>query len=166
MIRRHSGAAGLSTRIGRQGMIPKTDETGAPERTAHPVFRNVEATVQAGLSGTGVSAGMRAVLEVVFRNGPMSMAEIAERLLLSRRFVRRMCVQAAHAGLLEAVPNPASRDAHFLQVTQRGGRIIERIRDNERKHLKAAATGVPREDAVTHVRIYKALDMFFAGVSG
>ena len=45
-----------------------------------PLLRDLAAAVQAGLAGTGISMGMRAVLEAVYRNGPMSAGEMGERL--------------------------------------------------------------------------------------
>lgn len=131
---------------------------------ANPLLRDIEAAVGAGLAGTGISMGMRAVLEAIYRNGPMSAAEMGERLRLKPAFVGRMAAAAVKMELLEALPNPAHRNAHFFQITRKGRMAVLRIRDGESRYLK----NIPRDDEPagpegTHARIHKALDLFFAG---
>ncbi len=128
-----------------------------------PLLRHITAAVEAGLSGTGISVGMRAVLEVLHRNGPMTVPEMTARLQLKRQFVHKMASEAATAGLLEALPNPAHRRANYFGVTARGRAAITRIRDAETQRLKQFLAHVPKGDIEAHARVQKALNLFFAG---
>ncbi len=130
-----------------------------------PLLRHITAAMEAGLAGTGVSAGMRALLEVIHRNGPMTVPEMTERLQLKRQFVHKTAVDAVDAGFLEAMPNPAHKRAHFFAITARGRAAVIRIRDQETRWLRDFLRQFPREDIEAHSRIQKALNLFFAGVA-
>lgn len=130
-----------------------------------PLARHITAAVEAGLAGTGVSVGMRAVLEMVHRNGPMTIPEMAQRLQLKRQFVHRMTGEAMTAGLLETLPNPSHRRSHFFQVTSSGRAVIQEIRASETQHLRAFLGQVSKADVEAHARIQKALNLFFSGAS-
>jgi DNA-binding MarR family transcriptional regulator len=130
-----------------------------------PMMRHVTAAMEAGLAGTGISAGMRAILEVVHRNGPMTVPEMTVRLQLKRQFVHKVAADAVAAGLLETVPNPSHRRAHFFAVSAKGSAAIVRIRDQETRWLRDFARQFPKEDIEAHARIQKALSLFFAGVA-
>ena len=128
-----------------------------------PLLRDLAAAVQAGLAGTGISMGMRAVLEAVYRNGPMSAGEMGERLGLEPAFVHRMAGSAEAAGLLEPMPDPAHREAHFFQITREGRMAVHRIRDGETRYLRRIAREEQNPDPGAQARIHKALELFFAG---
>lgn len=130
-----------------------------------PLMRHIAAALEAGMADTGISTGMRAILEVVHRNGPMTVPEMTERLQLKRQFVHRMVSDAVGCGLLEALPNPAHKRAHYFCVTPAGRTVVVRIRDAEKQRLRAFLKEVPAADIEAHARIQKALNLFFAGVS-
>ena len=134
-------------------------------QAADPLLTDIAAAIEAGLAGTGVTPGMRAVLEVVYRNGPMSAAEMGDRLRLTPAFVHRMADLAEAAGLLEPMPDPAHRNAPFMQITRKGRMTVWRIRDGEAQHLRAIARMAPHGGSDAGARIRKALDLFFAGES-
>lgn len=131
-----------------------------------PLVRHITAAMEAGLAGTGVSAGMRAILEVVHRNGPMTVPEMTDRLQLKRQFVHRMVSDALACGFLEALPNPAHKRAHYFGITPAGRAAVIKIRDAEKAQLRAFLKNVPAADIEAHARIQRALNLFFAGVSG
>lgn len=135
-------------------------------QTPDLLFADIAAAIEAGLAGTGVSPGMRAVLEVVYRNGPMSAAEMGAGLGLEPAFVHRMADMAAAEGLLEPLTDPAHRDAPFMQITRKGRMTVWRIRDGEAQHLRAVARNAPGAGGDAGARIRKALDLFFAGGGG
>jgi DNA-binding MarR family transcriptional regulator len=90
-----------------------------------PLYRRVLRAVEQNEPVEGVSVGVRAVLDLLHRNGPMTVPQMGRAQSLSRQFVQRMVNDAAAAGLVELVDNPAHRRSRLVRLTGPGrARIV------------------------------------------
>jgi DNA-binding MarR family transcriptional regulator len=111
-----------------------------------PLYRRVLRAVEDDRPNSGVTAGERAVLDMLRRQGVMTVPEMAREQDLSRQFVQRMVNSAADSGYVEAVENPAHRRSPLLRLTAAGRGAIEALVDRENESLRAAAEGLTRGD--------------------
>ncbi|PZT71127.1 MarR family transcriptional regulator [Streptomyces sp. SW4] len=110
-----------------------------------PLYRRAQRSVEQGLTGDGLSVGVRAVLTLLHRNGPMTVPQMGRAQAISRQFVQRMVNEAAAGGLTESVPNPAHRRSPLIRLTERGRAAIDAVL--EREHLLLRQVGGELTDA-------------------
>lgn len=82
----------------------------------------------------GLTAARWQVLGAIIRQ-PLSVADIARAMGITRQSVQRIADLMAEQGLAEYVPNPAHRRAKLLKLTAAGDAALDRIRPAQ----KAAA---------------------------
>ncbi|MFF0109299.1 MarR family winged helix-turn-helix transcriptional regulator [Streptomyces hirsutus] len=99
-----------------------------------PLYRRVQRKVEQGEAVEGLSVGVRAVLDLLHKHGPMTVPQMGRAQAISRQFVQRMVNDAAARGLVESIPNPAHQRSSLIRLTD-GGRA-------------AIAAAVAREHAV------------------
>lgn len=71
-----------------------------------PLYRRVQRKVEQGEAVEGLSVGVRAVLDLLHRHGPMTVPQMGRAQAISRQFVQRMVNDAAARGLVESTPTP------------------------------------------------------------
>lgn len=82
-----------------------------------------------------VTAGGRAVLESLHRDGPSPVPDIARRRNVSRQHIQLLVNALLSEGLVEALDNPAHRRSPIISLTVAGRSAIRRMLDRERKLL-------------------------------
>ncbi|MET7733109.1 MarR family transcriptional regulator [Streptomyces sp. NPDC005402] len=75
----------------------------------------------------GVSVGVRSVLVLLHRYGPMTVPQMARLMALTRQFVQRMTNDAIERGWAEATPNPAHQRSSLIRITDEGTARITAI---------------------------------------
>jgi DNA-binding MarR family transcriptional regulator len=75
----------------------------------------------------GVSVGVRSVLVLLHRYGPMTVPQMGRVMTLTRQFVQRMVNDAAARGWVEATPNPAHQRSSLIRITDAGQAVITAI---------------------------------------
>jgi DNA-binding MarR family transcriptional regulator len=75
----------------------------------------------------GVSVGVRSVLVLLHRYGPMTVPQMARIMALTRQFVQRMTNDAMDRGWAEATPNPAHQRSSLIRITDEGVAVITAI---------------------------------------
>ncbi len=75
----------------------------------------------------GLTAARWQVLGAIVRQ-PLSVADIARAMGVTRQSVQRIADLMAEQGLAEYVPNPAHRRAKLLKLTAEGDTALDRIR--------------------------------------
>jgi DNA-binding MarR family transcriptional regulator len=101
-----------------------------------PLYRRALRAVERAEPVAGVSAGVRAVLDLLARNGPMTVPQMGRAQSLSRQFVQRMVNDALAAGLVELVANPAHRRSRLVRPTARGSAAIAAVTAREHDLLR------------------------------
>jgi DNA-binding MarR family transcriptional regulator len=104
-----------------------------------PLYRLALKAVEDAGPSYGVNAGVRMVLDLLRRNGPMTVPQMAAEQSLSRQFVQRMVNTAAADQLVRRMDNPAHRRSVLVALTDAGRRVIAAIVASE--HQRLAGTG-------------------------
>jgi DNA-binding MarR family transcriptional regulator len=131
-----------------------------------PVYRKVLRLVELDQRRTGMSVGVRNVLDQLRRGGDLTVPALARAQDLSRQFVQRMVNDARGAGWVEVVENPAHRRSGLVRLTRSGATAIDAVVAGELDRLALVGGGLtgPEVDATLRVldRMQAALDDLLA----
>jgi DNA-binding MarR family transcriptional regulator len=108
---------------------------------------------EAGLTPTRIS-----VLLTVDRHGPMRIAELAEQESLNPTMLSRAIGQLVDDGTLERVSDDRDRRAAWVNVTDAGHRLAERMRHERTDALNDALSGLDADDRRLLERALPALE--------
>ncbi|WP_309317308.1 MarR family winged helix-turn-helix transcriptional regulator [Streptomyces salinarius] len=146
---------------------PLPDPPLPPDELAHrlaqvydlvgPVYRRAQRLVEQGLAPEGLSVGVRAVLALLHRNGPMTVPQMGRAQAISRQFVQRMVNDAAARGLVESVPNPAHRRSSLIRLTDEGRTVVAAVLDRENVLLGQVGGDLTDSDLTTCLRVLGAM---------
>ncbi|CAL9593777.1 hypothetical protein SUDANB58_05290 [Streptomyces sp. enrichment culture] len=122
-----------------------------------PVYRRAQRLVERGLAPEGLSVGVRAVLALLHRGGPMTVPQMGRAQAISRQFVQRMVNDAVERGLVESVPNPAHRRSPLIRLTGGGRAAITAVLDREHALLREVGGGLTAAEVAACVRVLGAM---------
>jgi DNA-binding MarR family transcriptional regulator len=91
------------------------------------LYRRGLRKLEQGQQIEGVSVGVRSVLVLLRRYGPMTVPQMARLMALTRQFVQRMVNDAVAAGWAEVTPNPAHQRSSLIRITAEGEAVIDAI---------------------------------------
>jgi DNA-binding MarR family transcriptional regulator len=104
-------------------------------------LRTTAAGSEAGLTPTRIS-----VLLTVVREGPIRLAELADRESLNPTMLSRAISNLVEAGLLARSSDDGDRRAAWVEPTAAGRRLAERMRRERTDALNRALDGMSAED--------------------
>ncbi|MGW9493290.1 MarR family winged helix-turn-helix transcriptional regulator [Streptomyces prasinus] len=118
-----------------------------------PLYRRVQREVERGEAVEGLSVGVRAVLDLLRRHGPMTVPQMGRAQAISRQFVQRMVNDAAARDLVESTPNPAHRRSSLIRLTDGGRAAITTVVAREHAVLREVGGDLTDADlrACVHV---------------
>ncbi|MEP4029857.1 MarR family transcriptional regulator [Roseibium polysiphoniae] len=111
--------------------VSETSELYELIRLIRPAHRRLARAVEAKLVGTGLSVGMRAVMEVLNDAGAKSVPDIGRKLFLARQQIQLLANDLEELELIERRPNPAHRRSPLFALTDRGYALFGEIRARE-----------------------------------
>lgn len=115
-----------------------------------------EALVESKLEGTGLTVRMRAVMEVLFRHGSLSVPEIATRLHINRQYVQVMVNETIKAQLTRKTPNPRHQRSSLIELTSPGYELIDAAISAEMTVVENLSADLdPVEIAIAHDLVSK-----------
>lgn len=103
-----------------------------------PLYRRVQRKIEQD-AAPDLSAGIRAVLDLLREHEPMTVPQMGRAQSLSRQFVQRMVNEAAARHLVETVPNPAHQRSSLIRLTDHGHTAITEV--TTREHALLRRTG-------------------------
>ncbi|MFE9774844.1 MarR family winged helix-turn-helix transcriptional regulator [Streptomyces sp. NPDC005931] len=118
-----------------------------------PLYRRVQRKVEQGEAVEGLSVGVRAVMDLLHKHGPMTVPQMGRAQAISRQFVQRMVNDAAARGLVESIPNPAHQRSSLIRLTERGGAAIESVVAREHAVLRGVGGDLTDADVRSCVRV-------------
>ncbi|MEV5202450.1 MarR family transcriptional regulator [Streptomyces sp. NPDC053720] len=118
-----------------------------------PLYRRVQRKVEQAAPIEGLSVGVRAVLDLLRENGPMTVPQMGREQALSRQFVQRMVNDAAAARLVEIIPNPAHQRSSLVRLTGSGRAAILAALAREESLLRQVDGGLTDADVTACVRV-------------
>ncbi len=68
-------------------------------------------------------------LSLLDREGPLSVAELADRRNVKHQSMRLVAVQLEAEGLISKMPNPADGRSQLLSITDKGEKVLSRARE-------------------------------------
>ncbi|GAA3687258.1 MarR family transcriptional regulator [Nonomuraea antimicrobica] len=122
-----------------------------------PLYRRAYRQVEQDAPIEGLSVGVRAVLNLLLRHGPMTVPQMGRAQALSRQFVQRMINDAAARGLVEFAPNPAHKRSSLIRLTEEGRAAITTVIDRERAVLRQVGEGLTDTEVDACVRVLSRL---------
>lgn len=118
-----------------------------------PLYRRVQRKVEQSEAVEGLSIGVRAVLDLLRKHGPMTVPQMGRAQAISRQFVQRMVNDAAARGLVESVPNPAHRRSSLIRLTDAGRAAITAVLAREHLLLRQVGGGLTEADVRACLRV-------------
>ncbi|NDK31754.1 MarR family winged helix-turn-helix transcriptional regulator [Nesterenkonia haasae] len=126
-------------------------------RVLGPLYRKVSRTVERLQPTMGMSVGVRAVLEQLRREGPLTVPEMARSQELSRQFVQRMVHDATSAGWVQSRPNPAHRTSPLIRLTESGVGAVDEVVAHERALMGQVPGSLTGEDIAATLKVLTAM---------
>ncbi|MFF0014299.1 MarR family winged helix-turn-helix transcriptional regulator [Streptomyces sp. NPDC005374] len=91
------------------------------------LYRRGLRKLEQGEDVEGASVGVRSVLVLLHRYGPMTVPQMGRLMALSRQFVQRMVNDALDRDWAETAPNPAHQRSSLIRITPEGEAVITAI---------------------------------------
>jgi DNA-binding MarR family transcriptional regulator len=118
-----------------------------------PLYRRVQRKVEEGEAIEGLSVGVRAVLDLLHKHGPMTVPQMGRAQAISRQFVQRMVNDAAARGLVESIPNPAHRRSSLIRLTDEGRAAITAVLAREHTVLREVGGDLTEAEVAACLRV-------------
>jgi DNA-binding MarR family transcriptional regulator len=118
-----------------------------------PLYRRALRKVEQDASAGGLSVGVRAVLDLLRKHGPMTVPQLGRAQALSRQFVQRMVNDAASQGLVAVTPNPAHRRSSLIRLTDAGSAAISAVTAREHALLRQVGGDLTDAEITACVRV-------------
>jgi len=131
-------------------------------RLIRPVHRRLARAVEAKLEGTGITVGMRAVMEVLEEAGPLSVPDVGRVLFLARQQVQLMVNALEEHGLVERRPNPAHKRSPLFALTDKGQGVFGEIRAKENDEINTVCELFSENDLTAAQKVLCAMLDHFA----
>ena len=118
-----------------------------------PLYQASARAVDVWLRGTGLTVGLRAVLELLLARGPMTVPQIAREFAVTRQSVQALVDAGAASDLLELAENPQHRRSHLVTVTDRGRRTFADVHRRELANLDRVTADLDLADLALCARV-------------
>lgn len=118
-----------------------------------PVYRRAQRKVEEDAPVHGLSVGVRAVLNLLRGQGPMTVPQMSRAQALSRQFVQRMVNEAVARGLAETIPNPAHKRSWLIRLTSEGSAAIDALAAHEHALLGRVGGGLTGAEITSCLRV-------------
>jgi len=131
-----------------------------------PLLQRIEHAVQRGLDGTGLTVRMRAVMEILGRDGAQTVPALARALEIQRQYVQIMVDETTAAGMTERRRNAAHARSPLIALTGHGARVIRRVRDEEESRLRTLTKKLKADEVAIALRVQRQLLEAFSDLGG
>ncbi|HZF88529.1 MarR family winged helix-turn-helix transcriptional regulator [Streptomyces sp.] len=118
-----------------------------------PLYRRVQRAVEQGEAVEGLSVGVRAVLGLLHKHGPMAVPQMGRAQAISRQFVQRMVNDAAARGLVVSMPNPAHQRSSLIRLTDEGRAAITAVLAREHTVMREVGGGLTEAEVAACLRV-------------
>ena len=127
------------------------------------LFHKMGAAVTALHKDTGISGGMRAVLESLTNRGPQTVPQMARVRPVSRQHIQGLVNDLLDLGLVEYTDNPAHRRSKLVRTTELGGQTYTSLRQRESEAFAHLPLEIVPDDLVAANRVLSKLVDAFQG---
>lgn len=124
---------------------------------SRPLMQAAEAAVEHGLQGTALTVRMRAVLEMLYRHGDLTVPDLALKLDINRQYVQLMVNETLAEDLAVRKINPRHKRSTLLALTDKGRGLIEGVIEQEKMLVKVIEKKLDPADVATALAVVTAL---------
>lgn len=110
------------------------------------LFHKLAAAADALHHDSGITAGMRAVLESLVSQGPQTVPQMAKARPVSRQHIQGLVNALAAEGLVETQENPAHRRSHLIAASAAGLAAFKSIKEREAAAFVALSLAAEPEE--------------------
>jgi len=129
-----------------------------------PLYRRAQRKVEQDVAQEGLSVGVRAVLTMLHRHGPMTVPQMGRAQAISRQFVQRMVNEAAARALVETIPNPAHKRSSLIALTADGHALIAAVAAREGAMLREVGGALTDAEITNCIHVLSQLLRFLSDV--
>lgn len=122
-----------------------------------PLYRRAFRKIEQGEQIEGASVGVRSVLDLLRRFGPMTVPQMGRIMALSRQFVQRTVNDAVARGWAEVIPNPAHQRSSLIRLTDAGRTVITAVLAREHAVNRQVGGGLTDAEVTACVRVLREL---------
>lgn len=131
-------------------------------RHVRPLHRELARMLHRELEGTGITVGMRAIMEVLDELGPTPVPGIARTLRVPRQSVQRTVNVLTEEKLVERRENHAHRRSPRITLTKKGTSTFQKIRAREDEVLADVVKKLPAGEIEACLHVVEVLHTAFA----
>jgi DNA-binding MarR family transcriptional regulator len=118
-----------------------------------PLYQASARAVDVWLRDTGLTVGLRAVLELLLDRGPMTVPQIAREFAVTRQSVQALVDAGAARSFVALAENPQHRRSHFVTVTELGRDAFADVHRRELANLDRVAADLDPADLALCARV-------------
>jgi DNA-binding MarR family transcriptional regulator len=122
-----------------------------------PLLQHIERAVQRGLEGTDLTVRMRAVMEILDRDGAQPVPALARALDIKRQYVQIMVDETTAAGMTDRHKNSAHSRSPLIALTPVGDALIRRVRQEEDSRVSALMKGLKESEVLVALQVQRRL---------
>lgn len=122
-----------------------------------PIVLNSGRVVEAEVRRRGWTVGSRAVMEILCRQGPVTVPAVADQLSLARQNVQRHINELIDLGDVVASANPRHRRSVLVQPTKKGRSTFQQVHEHELADLDRLAPGCTDTQLATTASVLAAM---------
>lgn len=112
-----------------------------------------------------ISAGKRAVLRIIDKQGPQTVPQMARARCVSRQHIQALVNALLDAGLIELEANPAHKRSSLVQLTAKGQAVVEAINSRETEVADLLRFDLSGEQMRSATQTLKRLRSVFEGTA-
>ena len=132
-------------------------------RAVRSLFHKLGAAVTALHEDTGISGGMRAVLESLDADGPRTVPELARSRPVSRQHIQVLVNDLLEQGYVAYQDNPAHKRSKLVRMTEEGRLTFAALRRRENEAFSRLPLDVAPDDLKAAERVLSGLVESFQG---
>ncbi len=141
---------------------PAPEAHGQPLRQAilavRRLFHVLSGTADRAHADFGITASMRAVLDILNARGPRTVPQVAREQGVSRQHIQVVVNGLLEDGLVECLDNPDHLRSPIVRLSAAGTKACEAIRRREARLLAGLAKRIPGADLKVTLKTLNALE--------
>lgn len=130
-----------------------------------PLLRAITTRVEADLSGSGISVGQRAILEVLLQKDLATAPEITAELQVTRQFVSRELKELLKMDMVLSAANPKNSRSPYYHLSENCRQRILAIRNREMEQFSSFASQFSPKEIDAYLKIQQALNEALSSTS-
>ena len=113
-------------------------------------------------AGAELSPSLTAALATIYRHGPITPSEVAQRERIQRPTVTRLLARLEESGLVQRTPDPTDRRSSLVACTTKGQALVEELRTRKTAYLARRLERLDPEERATLERAAAILEKVLA----